>query len=124
MSKETSTARLTESTFGLLERFDLPTLDITNLADSNTELAIYRLLRNIEEEIAEVKREMSRGNFGSELFEELADVVVTSLNIPYVIGGSLATGHLLMLAIEKVILKNDSKTDKTHGLKNGKIQRR
>lgn len=126
-SKEISKARIQAnllqlSTFNLLDRFDYPTLDIP--ANLDAELIIYRILRNIEEEISEVKKEMSRGNFGLELFEELADVVVTAENIPYIIGSDSKCGKVMLDAMQRVVEKNNAKTHETHELKNGKIQRK
>lgn len=102
---------LFRSTAALYARFEVePTLENTS--------------RRFFEEVCEFKEACDYGEFTDAMdliADEAADVLVTT------IGMLLAAGvgaKALQAAIERVIVKNDSKTHTTHELVNGKITRK
>lgn len=81
----------------------------------------------MQEEVAELQEALfklstNRKNipFKQDAAEELADVLVTLLNVGYSAGLSIED---IECALQKTIVKNDSKSDKTHTAQDGWIKK-
>jgi len=107
------------SSWGLIERFYLQ-----SKPTSKASIAV------LNEESDELKRAIWEYQEGltrdtGEIYKELADVIVTALNIVCCIDGHEPDIDLLERAISKTILKNDAKNNNTHEVDlSGKIARK
>lgn len=103
-----------DSSTGLLQRFDLIP-------------APKKAWLKLQEEIAEYHEALFKlsGNrknipYQQDCAEELADVIVTALNVAYVAGLPIET---IERALADVIKKNDAKSSATHTADNGWIRK-
>lgn len=84
----------------------------------------------LNEEVDEMKRAIWEHQEGltrdtGEIYRELADVMVTAINVVCCIDGHEPDIDLLERAISKTILKNDAKNNNTHEVDlSGKIARK
>lgn len=101
--------KLIESTDGLHKRFGLSEID-------GTQEELNNRLRIQMEEVGELAGAISYGD-KDEILTEATDIAVVA------IGTLLLLGNKAVSAAERVINKNDAKTDKTHRLEGGKIIR-
>ena len=79
-----------------------------------------QIASNIMEEASEVNRELARQNVPLAV-QEYADVVYAGMSGLLSVG---ATHQMLIDALIAVVRKNEGKTNETHHLYKGKIQRR
>jgi len=102
-------AKLVESTNALHRRFGVP--DISSVADLDARIRMQA------EELGELAKATSGGDWDS-ISEEAVDVLVIAIGTVLSLGSSGAPW------IQRVVEKNDAKTDQTHEFVGGKIRRK
>lgn len=102
------------SSTGLLKRFDLMP------SSKKAWLKMHEEIAELHEALFKLAGNRKNIPYKQDTAEELADVIVTALNVGYVAGLSIED---IERAIAEVIRKNDAKTDKTHAASDGWIRK-
>ncbi len=114
MSTPITLKEIYESATGLLKRFDLMP------SPRKAYLKMQEEIFELQEALAKLATHRKNIVYQQDAADELADVMVTLLNVGYANGLSLET---IEKSLQRVIDKNDQKTERTHTASDGWIKR-